>query len=73
MKIIMRTLAAIGISCLFFGVLLFGVAMITGGDLDSVINHNIAPPYFSAAMQNVNAVVNFISGTIANLIGIFIK
>lgn len=67
MKIITKSLLAIGIACLFFGVLLFGVAMLTGGDLESVTNHGIAMPYLSSAADNVKYALQFITN-LANTI-----
>ncbi|MGI6029023.1 MAG: hypothetical protein ACOX81_06405 [Candidatus Heteroscillospira sp.] len=53
MRIIGKILFAAGLICLGVGVLLAGVAMLTGGGMDSIASHQIAIPYIERAVANV--------------------
>lgn len=57
MKIFLRILLALGLTCLGVGILLICVSTLTGGGLDSVLNHQILTPYLELVQGQWNAVL----------------
>jgi len=56
MKIFLRILLALGLTCLGVGILLLCVSMLTGGGPERILSHQILTPYLDMARAQWNAV-----------------
>ena len=45
MKIIRKLLFGLAVICLLMGIILVGVAMVTGSSFEAVMNHGVVGPY----------------------------
>lgn len=65
MKILVKALVGIGVICIGAGVILAGVSLITGGGIESVVNHQIATPYYDVLVENVNMITEKVNSVMS--------
>lgn len=71
MKIALKLLRTIGFSCLFLGLIAVGVALLTGGKFESLVNHNVAVIYYEQAMGIVNYVLSTVNNAFLSILRLF--